>query len=1364
MTRRFLRLGTALPVLACTAFVLALVDLSRGFELVSSPALVALSVSSFVLFVVSLGSRIAGSWVASVLLLATTISLGIRALGYEPVTRRSSEEWNRVLREEAEESAAKARAAFGDLARTAAEEARTLSADPKLRAALERSSPTSIADAFSMLASIAPLPQAHPAGTPGAALFDEDLRPVAWAGSNEAIEWLSSRTRMLVDTDVAVLDTGPKKSLVASSPLDRVAGFVSVEVPLAADRRLENRYLRDFDALSSLAGKTVETRFPSSTGEAEAMALSFETAGDPFWSMDGDAARIHFRLPHPDGSALGAGTIAIETVEAARLEHRRRLSLISAVVLALGAAAALLLVAAKSPASAWLLPAIWGLRLVLRIADVPMGLGVDLDNPAHYASSLLFGLARSPADLLVTALALLASCRILAGALDRPAERERDAFRLGGALAAPASLLLFILVEQAVEDAWVNSNLALSEVSFSAVDLPRLTVQLALLLMFASAAWLSYLALSRSSEGLARSLARDAVVVLLFWIVLREMGSQDLVLLSVAPLVLIELVVRGRKRARAFFARRRLHVRLPASLLFSAVGVVAFYPSLAYFESATVKSFIETTVAPVVLNHRRARTTTMIETARTIDRMFEEGILGDLGREDLAFRIWVSTDLAVSSLSSAVEVVDPQRRIVSRFALSFPAVSPETDVAPEAWIPQERSLPGDSSHPGFVTARRSFEGPDGARWEIRVRLAADWRNLPFIATADPYLHLFRSTAAETPRRFPHQELELIVFSPEGDMVFQSVGGSLSPGEDILRQVDESPVWWQHPHEGQRHRTYLVSDGDYVYTLSYPEKGALTESAELSMWVLLAMAWGGAVFTLGLILGALRFPFGIPPREIVHGIGGSFSAKLYIAFVLVALVPIVLLAFLIRGIVVRELERDVEREGVERAGLAARIVREVHFSQPTSAVGVAPLTDSVLERVRTLTGFDVDIHVGGELLATSKPELVASGLVATRAAPAAHRDIVVGRLSHSVHRESVGSFRYLVVSVPIVLPPWSEPGILSLPLASRQAEIDRKVASLNQAVLLAAILFSLLAAGLAYSLAHRIAGPINQLTEATRAVAEGSLDLSLEPASRDEIGTLFSAFNQMTADLKRRRGELERTKKLEAWAEMARQVAHEVKNPLTPIQLSTEHLLRVYGDDEVDFEKVLRDCSDTILQQVRALRQISMEFSTFASPGPLNLEPTDVEALLSETIEPYRKNPPAGVTLRFDVAPGGVPRTLADARLLKRTFVNLLENALHALNGKGAIDVRLSSRTRDGNARIEVVVSDDGVGIDPEVKARVFEPYFSTRAAGTGLGLAIARKVVEDHEGDISLESERGKGTTVTVRLPVVPPFDSDPRS
>jgi signal transduction histidine kinase len=592
---------------------------------------------------------------------------------------------------------------------------------------------------------------------------------------------------------------------------------------------------------------------------------------------------------------------------------------------------------------------------------------------------------------------------------------------------------------------------------------------------------------------------------------------------------------------------------------------------------------------------------------------------------------------------------------------------------------------------------------------------------------------------------------LFVLTRDGRAVFQSVGGALGAGEHVLAEVESSSLWWEHPHEGQVHRTYLVSDRDYIYALSYPRKVPLDHAAGLASFILLALVLGGVGLAALLSLSALGVPAGIHPRDLVSGIASSFRGKLYAAFVALALASIVSLAFLIRGIVIQDLQRDVEREALERALVAAQLVRDSHLSRPPSPLGMAPLTDSVLERVALLAGVDVDLYIGGELLATSKPELIASGLLGSRAAPAAQKEIVVDGRSHAVHTQSVGSFPYQVVSVPVVLEPWTEPAVLSIPQASRQPEIARRISSVNQTLLVSAAAFSAAAALLAYFLARGISGPIKELTDATHEVAEGSLDVALEARSRDEIGTLFASFSQMTRDLKRQRADLERTKKLEAWAEMARQVAHEIKNPLTPIQLNAEHLRRVHADRGEPLSPVLQECVATILTQVKLLRQIASEFSSFASSPTARPTEVDLAALLHETVDPYRSGLEGRI--RFDVSiSSALPPVLVDRNLVARSLSNIVENALHAMPGQGTLTVA----ARPGVGVVHVRVSDTGVGMDEEALARAFEPYFSTKASGTGLGLPIAKRNVELVGGTIAVTSVREQGTAVEMSLPIAP--------
>jgi two-component system, NtrC family, nitrogen regulation sensor histidine kinase NtrY len=240
-----------------------------------------------------------------------------------------------------------------------------------------------------------------------------------------------------------------------------------------------------------------------------------------------------------------------------------------------------------------------------------------------------------------------------------------------------------------------------------------------------------------------------------------------------------------------------------------------------------------------------------------------------------------------------------------------------------------------------------------------------------------------------------------------------------------------------------------------------------------------------------------------------------------------------------------------------------------------------------------------------------------------------------------------------------------------------------------------------------------------------------------------------AFNQMADDLQRQRGELERTNRLAAWADMARQVAHDIKNPLTPIQLNAEHLRRVHVDQGRPLGNVIDECVSNILGQVRLLRQIASEFSSFASvPEPRPLD-TNLGDLVSEVIEPYRAGLAGRVVIAAHIPP--MPPVCIDRMLIGRALTNIIENALHAMPGGGTLTIDAALAP---NRRVQLRVTDTGVGMDADSLAKIFEPYFSTKAIGTGLGLTIAKRNVEANGGTISVTSERGMGTGVTITLPL----------
>jgi nitrogen fixation/metabolism regulation signal transduction histidine kinase len=350
----------------------------------------------------------------------------------------------------------------------------------------------------------------------------------------------------------------------------------------------------------------------------------------------------------------------------------------------------------------------------------------------------------------------------------------------------------------------------------------------------------------------------------------------------------------------------------------------------------------------------------------------------------------------------------------------------------------------------------------------------------------------------------------------------------------------------------------------------------------------------------------------------------------------------------------------------------------------------------------------------------------------------------------VTEDQIGSVPYTLAATPVRAAGRS--AVLTVPLTLRQHEVEREIDELDRGVHLAALCFILIGAAIGLSMAERIADPISQLTRATRRLARGDFDARAAARSSDELRRLVDAFNGMAAELKAQRDQLERTHRLEAWAEMARQVAHEIKNPLTPIQLSAEHLRRVHADRGEPMGQVLESCVTTILGQVHLLRQIASEFSSFASSPTARRAPADPVGLIHDVVEPYRVGLGDRIAIVNDVRPP-LPLVLIDRRLAARALANIVENALHAMPGEGG-RLALSSRVED--EAVVIRIEDTGVGMDEEALARVFEPYFSTKTTGTGLGLPIARRNIELSGGSVAVESRKDRGTAVTIRLPVAP--------
>ncbi len=283
-------------------------------------------------------------------------------------------------------------------------------------------------------------------------------------------------------------------------------------------------------------------------------------------------------------------------------------------------------------------------------------------------------------------------------------------------------------------------------------------------------------------------------------------------------------------------------------------------------------------------------------------------------------------------------------------------------------------------------------------------------------------------------------------------------------------------------------------------------------------------------------------------------------------------------------------------------------------------------------------------------------------------------------------------------------------------------------------------------------AARVTRPIVQLARAAQNVAAGNWDTRVEVSGADEVGQLADSFNRMTSELLAQKERLVQTERVAAWRELARRLAHELKNPLFPLQLTVENLMRARTQSPDQFDEVFRESSSTLLAEISNLKAIIGRFSDFSKMPHPQLQRVQVNEILRGVMQLHSAQLQAPgrapITCKLELNES-LPTIAADPDLLHRALSNLVLNAMDAMPDGGA----LALRTRRDDGKVIIEVSDTGSGLTREECERIFTPYYTSKKHGTGLGLAIVQSVVSDHGGRISVQSEPGRGTTFVIELP-----------
>jgi nitrogen fixation/metabolism regulation signal transduction histidine kinase len=288
-----------------------------------------------------------------------------------------------------------------------------------------------------------------------------------------------------------------------------------------------------------------------------------------------------------------------------------------------------------------------------------------------------------------------------------------------------------------------------------------------------------------------------------------------------------------------------------------------------------------------------------------------------------------------------------------------------------------------------------------------------------------------------------------------------------------------------------------------------------------------------------------------------------------------------------------------------------------------------------------------------------------------------------------------------------------------------------------------------------SFASRITLPLMELTEATRRVSEGDFSIQILARPEDELGLLIQSFNAMVQDLEKSRAALVRTEKISIWQSMAQQLAHEIKNPLTPIKLSAERVLRRWRNRPEEIGEILEGAMVAIIQEVEGLSTLLTEFRTLSRPMEHSLSWTKLRDLVEEVIIPYHNSFPE---VQFDIDQVRADFSVKiDRRHFTQVLTNLIINGIDAMDGKGLIQIRADLVKKRESRYCRLSIRDTGKGISEKESSQVFTPYFTTKESGTGLGLPIVERIVNDHGGSIWFNSAEGMGTTFFIDIPLDEP-------
>jgi len=570
---------------------------------------------------------------------------------------------------------------------------------------------------------------------------------------------------------------------------------------------------------------------------------------------------------------------------------------------------------------------------------------------------------------------------------------------------------------------------------------------------------------------------------------------------------------------------------------------------------------------------------------------------------------------------------------------------------------------------------------------------------------------------------------------DGELVFKYGDYPYSTNIALYKQ-DTSEVFFIHNNS-----SHLISEieNDEFLIISRSVAGSLDIVAPFSYLLIFF-----TVFLLTFLLG-VNIPFSAVAIEL------NFRNRLQLY-----IISLIIVSFVIIGIItvsyVINLNTSKNKEILQEKTHSVLIELEHKLAEMEQLTpDMEDYLTTLLIKFSQVFFSDINLYdLNGRLLASSRPQIFQKQLISKRMNADAYRNLSVNHKLLYLHTETIGDQDYYSAYVPFRNEKNHVVAYLNLPYFARQTELQSEISAFLNAFLNVYVLMMAMAIFIALLISRFTTRPLQLIRDKMRSLSLGGTNEKISWSRKDEIGTLIAEYNRMVDELSKSAELLAKSERESAWREMAKQVAHEIKNPLTPMKLSVQYLQKAWDEKSPDWDERLNRFTQTIIDHIDTLSDIATEFSDFAKMPQKKERKINLSASIRKSLDLFSDT--ENIQFTFSEYSAGPHYVFADKNQLIRVFNNLIKNSVQAIGKDDDGEVNISIDIQDSSYIIKL--SDNGPGIPDEMVDKIFSPSFTTKTSGMGLGLALVRSIIREAGGEISFESSPDTGTVFIIRLPV----------